>query len=266
MLRVAYGDGEQETWPIPEGTARAALRRRAAPAIALQSPTFAFRGLRAQPIWTPAQAGAPIALFCEELEAAFAGIADEVKRLVSEWCAHPEAAAAWRAQEEGLLDHGRWKKYELWARGQKCAHACESMPLTTALLERHAGRAVMLDAPGCSYVSLMVLGTRVAPHCGPTNHRLRLHLPILLPTDTGQKLGIQVAGTLVPWVQGKVLLFDDSFNHCVSLNSAETPSSSERLINKVRAILVVDLWHPQAEKWFPEQHRRRPCKKQVSHT
>ena len=57
MLRVAYNDGEEETWPITEAAVLLALRRRSAPAVPHQAPSFAFRRLHAQPVWAPSQAG-----------------------------------------------------------------------------------------------------------------------------------------------------------------------------------------------------------------
>jgi aspartyl/asparaginyl beta-hydroxylase (cupin superfamily) len=47
------------------------------------------------------------------------------------------------------------------------------------------------------------------PHCGPTNHRLRLHLPLLVPPGAALRVGDETR----PWVEGKVLMLDDSFTH-----------------------------------------------------
>ena len=59
--------------------------------------------------------------------------------------------------------------------------------------------------------------------------------------------------------QGKVLLFDDSFSHSVDYEPAATEAAGARpQLDGVRVVLVCDLWHPQASRWFPESRRLRP--------
>jgi aspartate beta-hydroxylase len=71
-------------------------------------------------------------------------------------------------------------------------------------------------------------GAHLKTHCGPTNHRLRLHLPILLPPPTAgtpvssQRTGaceMRVGAESRPWVAGRVSLFDDSYDHEVWNNA-----------------------------------------------
>ena len=96
--------------------------------------------------------------------------------------------------------------------------------------------------------SLLIAGTRIRPHCGPTNHKWRMHLGVLIPP--GETASIRVGGlgndaTEAPagggglprrraWKEGKVLLFDDSFEHEVVNDSEEA----------ARVVLIVDVWHP----------------------
>eukprot|EP00966_Prymnesium_polylepis_P162561 3757229-Prymnesium_polylepis.1 len=256
MLHVRYADGDVETWPIAEAAARAALRGSDEPAVRSQEPSFAFRGLRAQPVWQPHEAGEPIARFCACLEDGFDAVEREVQRVVAAWAAQPDPAAArrpeaspWSLQREGLATKGVWETYELWAHGRRCEHARALLPSTLSLLERFAGSAVMLDPPGRAYISLLAGRTHVKPHSGPTNHRLRLQLPVIVPAAMpgGPPLGITVAGRLLPWERGRALLFDDSFTHSVDFEPREADA--------VRVVLVVDLWHPQADRWFPVPQR-----------
>ena len=53
-----------------------------------------------------------------------------------------------------------------------------------------------------------------APRRPHGRHRLRLHLPLLLP-DRGPKPRLRVAGVDYEWVRGKCVVFDDSFEHSV---------------------------------------------------
>jgi hypothetical protein len=255
-LRVQYADGQAEDWPISEEDATRALRRHCVPGLRLQRPSFAFRGLCARPVWPKRSWPPGIAAVCSALEAAFPRIEREVTALCAGLLRLADSdeeesddeqqgpAPQWARHQEGL-HRGVWQKLDLWSGGAKCDVNCARLPETSQLLERLAaapgGSAVMLEPPGRCYVSLMLPGTRVAPHCGPTNHRLRLHLPILLPTAVQGTLGIIVAGQLRAWALGRPLVFDDSFEHEVAL-----PPAAPGAPPTPRVLLVVDLWHPQA--------------------
>jgi aspartyl/asparaginyl beta-hydroxylase (cupin superfamily) len=88
----------------------------------------------------------------------------------------------------------------------------------------------------------------IAPHYGPCNIRVRVHLPLQVPSGTaappsaagGQAsgatlppLGITVAGETRTWVEGEPLVFDDTYEH-----STWNATSGERVV------LLFDLWHP----------------------
>ena len=272
MLRVVYADGEDETWPIPEYEARSALRRQGSAGVPQQAPSLIFRGLRAQPIWpTDARSkgfqSAAITDLCTSLEAAFPLILVEVQNILRIWCKQDASqsndadsmlfAPAWVDQEEGLVQHGCWQKLELWSRGRRNTGACALLPTATSIIERHSGSTVMLDPPGRAYLSLMTPMTQVSPHCGPSNHRLRLHLPVIVPiARANQPLGIKVAGTLIEWTAGKAVVFDDSFMHSVDFDPEPGADPLTHMSAQgARVVLVIDLWHPQATRWFPE-HRR----------
>ena len=62
--------------------------------------------------------------------------------------------------------------------------------------------------------SVMQPGTVVWPHTGPTNARLRLHLGLVVPEDY-KNVNLTVAEQTRYWEEGKVLTFDDSFEHSV---------------------------------------------------
>ena len=70
------------------------------------------------------------------------------------------------------------------------------------------------------------------PHCGPTNARLRLHLPLVAPT-TPRPAAMRVASEEVEWEEGEVLVFDDSYEHEVWQRA-----------DADRIVLIVDIWHP----------------------
>ena len=156
----------------------------------------------------------------------------------------------WRPQREGLHT-GVWLKLELWGAGRRDTAACAAAPQTAAALQ--ALPEAMLEAPGRAAFSLMMPGACVRPHCGPTNHRLRLHLPLLLPGGVAQADGLTVGGQTAPWTVDQCLVFDDSFEHEVVVPhnadvgmGAAASTSSLALRELVRVVLIVDLWHPDA--------------------
>eukprot|EP01046_Picozoa_sp_COSAG06_P030656 COSAG06_NODE_2925_length_6082_cov_7.451613_7_plen_122_part_00 len=81
--------------------------------------------------------------------------------------------------------------------------------------------------------------THIWPHCGPTNARLRVHFPLLVPRG---KYTLTV-GDEPPrqWEEGKTLIFDDSFRHEVEAVPASDLAEGE---DQARLVLILDVWHP----------------------
>ena len=103
-------------------------------------------------------------------------------------------------------------------------HTFEQFPVTGKVL-RQLSQKYALDMPKCSMEISIVArayslsrwrlespasaGTHLRPHCGPTNHRLRLHLGLVVPENSVMISG----GESRHWEEGKVLVLDDSFEH-----------------------------------------------------
>ena len=123
--------------------------------------------------------------------------------------------------------------------------------------QRGGGRAGGFDSCEhlAAFLSLLPAGTSILPHCGPTNQRLRLHLPLRLPRTAGGAscCSLRVGGfgggaagggeaathRTVEWEEGKVLAFDDAYEHEV-VCSPECSGAAGRLV------LVADVMHPAA--------------------
>lgn len=133
---------------------------------------------------------------------------------------------------EHLTKHGQWSQGALIREGQWMQSA-NSFPETKHVIELVKGMIEAENMPkqACE-LSVLAPGTVVKRHCGPTNHKLRLHLGIHIP----ENCGIWVAGEERKWQQGKVLVVDDSFEHYVWNNDSQP-----------RAILIVDVWHPNLD-------------------
>lgn len=79
-------------------------------------------------------------------------------------------------------------------------------------------------------------GTHIRTHTGPSNERLRLHLTLV--HDGGAT--IRVGKDWHNWIEGKVIMFDDSWEHEVIHAGHE-----------IRVVLIMDIWHPE----LPEDKR-----------
>ncbi|XP_071393560.1 aspartyl/asparaginyl beta-hydroxylase [Centroberyx affinis] len=178
-------------------------------------------GLKAQPWWSAKETG----------------YTDLVKALERNWKSIREEALAVMDQktglfvpeEENLREKGEWGQYTLWQQGRKAGDACRSVPKTCSILERYP------EATGCKRgqikFSVMHPGTHVWPHTGPTNCRLRMHLGLVVPK---QGCRIRCTNQTREWEEGKVLIFDDSFEHEVWQDAGS-----------YRLIFIVDVWHPE---------------------
>lgn len=90
---------------------------------------------------------------------------------------------------------------------------------------------------GAVKVSVLMPGTRVRPHHGPSNTRMRAHLGIRIPEGAYIRAGDpSEPGNLRQWQEGRVLCFDDSFRHEVWHEGSEP-----------RIVLIVDVWHPDMD-------------------
>ncbi|CAH0405476.1 unnamed protein product [Chilo suppressalis] len=137
------------------------------------------------------------------------------------------AEASYEKEKEGLKEHGEWSQLDLFVRGREVPDRCKRAPVTCSIVKGENAAA------GCRRgqikFSSMAAGTHVRPHVGPTNCRLRMHLGLSNTKDTY----IRVDQEIRQWREGRVLLFDDSFEHEVWHNGTGT-----------RLVLIVDVWHP----------------------
>jgi beta-hydroxylase len=77
-------------------------------------------------------------------------------------------------------------------------------PITSKIIDQ------IPELISCDF-SYMEPGTHVLPHRGYTRMVLRCHLPIIVPK--GNKCGIRVGNETKYWEEGKLMMFDDSYEH-----------------------------------------------------
>ncbi|XP_008059901.2 aspartyl/asparaginyl beta-hydroxylase isoform X1 [Carlito syrichta] len=197
-----------------------------------QRSLYNVNGLKAQPWWTPRETG--YTELVKSLERNWKLIRDEGLAVMD------EAKGLFLPEDENLREKGDWSQFTLWQQGRKNENACKGAPKTCTLLEKFP------ETTGCRRgqikYSIMHPGTHVWPHTGPTNCRLRMHLGLVIPKE-GCK--IRCANETKTWEEGKVLIFDDSFEHEVWQDASS-----------FRLIFIVDVWHPELT---PQQRRSLPA-------
>ena len=85
-----------------------------------------------------------------------------------------------------------------------------------------------------TFFSTMKPKTSIAAHYGGTNLKLSCHFPLFVPEEAY----LRVASDPRPWHEGKMIVFDDSYEH----EAANLSDSEERVI------LLMDIWNPQIQK------------------
>ena len=152
------------------------------------------------------------------LEANFAAIRDELLGL---------DGARFQRESERIRRRGDWDVAFLYERGRRHDDVCAQCPVTMRGIDTYPA---IRGAAGLIYVSRMRAHTHIAAHRGPTNLRVRCHLPVQVPDGD---CAIRVGHETRRWEVGRCLVFDDFFEH-----EAWNDTDEDRIV------LIVDLWHP----------------------
>jgi len=121
-----------------------------------------------------------------------------------------------------------WNGYYLYRHGVRRDDNCASCPATSAALDRLPLSRVRDHGPEVLF-SVFTAGTHLLPHRGVTNTRVVGHLPLIVPEDCA----LNVGGEIHAWQEGKVVVFDDTYEHEAWNRSKLT-----------RVVLIFDLWNP----------------------
>lgn len=140
-----------------------------------------------------------------------------------------------RLDENPLLDSTDWSALFLCENGIRSEEMIARCPATWQAMQA-APQPQIANSPTVMF-SLLRPGARIAPHTGTHNTRLVCHLPLVVPSACGFRVGNEVR----EWQEGKVLVFDDTIEHEAWNNS-----------NEDRVVLIFDIWRPE----LSEQERR----------
>lgn len=121
-----------------------------------------------------------------------------------------------------------WGACFLWEYGEPNQPVLDRCPATAAALAAIPGARIPGRAPS-AFFSMLKPQTRIPPHTGVTNTRAIVHLPLIVPSGCGFRVG----GETRAWEEGTAFAFDDTIEH-------EAWNDSDDL----RAVLIFDVWNP----------------------
>jgi len=118
-----------------------------------------------------------------------------------------------------------WKTFLLCGYGFRSKANIDQCPQTWRICQGIPGLITVM-------FSILEPGKHLAPHRGPYNGVLRLHLGLIVPEPRDQ-LGIRVENEVYRWREGEAVIFDDAYEH-------EAWNRTE----KTRVVLFVDFAKP----------------------
>lgn len=182
-------------------------------------------GLRAHPWWNNSEFP-----WIEKVNECYEDIRKELLALYSKGGFQPYRGPSWAtgipAPDIGIQSHdsGDWNVFYLYLHGMQFDDNLAKCPKTVEMIKniipRHYEHA---------FFSAVNPHTHILSHHGPTNKKLRLHLPL-----TGlEGTRLRCADQTECFVEAQTKVFDDSFDH-EAWHDGET----------TRVNLIIDFWHP----------------------
>lgn len=124
-----------------------------------------------------------------------------------------------------ISSDNNWKTFFLLGFGVKSEANIRACPETWKAMQKIPGLTTVM-------FSIFEPGKHLPAHRGPYNGVLRLHLGMIVPQER-EKIAIRVKDQICHWDEGKVLIFDDAYEH-------EAWNHSD----KTRVVLFVDFVKP----------------------
>lgn len=127
-----------------------------------------------------------------------------------------------------LVNKMSWASVHLYSGGRANTQVIDKFPRTLAALQC-APLATFEDSPSEVFISVLAPRTRIPEHFGVSSAILTVHLPIDVPPGCG----LQVDEEIRTPEEGKLMVFDDTWQHCAWNNS-----------DRPRVVLIFEVWHP----------------------
>lgn len=134
-----------------------------------------------------------------------------------------------RTEFHGLNDNPEWSTMHLFENGGPVEVNVARAPRTYDALIKAPLCHITTRAPTIMF-SLLRAGARIPAHTGQINTRLICHLPLIVPSGCGFRVGNEVR----EWEVGKTMIFDDTIEH-----EAWNDGPDDRVV------VIFDIWRPE---------------------
>ena len=160
---------------------------------------------------------------------------------IHDWTQNP---ALWNFGVDDLDSDGKWRTLVFAGSGENPlpGSICNTVPSFCKYSRIFPGGLSCRD--GRMKLAVLEGRSHVKPHCGLTNTKLRVNLPLIVPSKTSSSIRVgEITKTLE---EGKILVFDDSFEHEVWNES-----------DGVRVVLLFDINHPELDEEGIKEYENR---------
>lgn len=162
--------------------------------------------------------------WAREIEKAYPDIRAELERVLLRKSELPNFQDI-SSDVKTITNDDNWKTFFLVGFGKPSERNIALCPKTWEALQKIPGLKTAM-------FSIFEPGKHLPAHRGPYNGVLRLHLGMIVPNEP-DKIAIRVDNQICHWQEGKVLIFDDAYEH-------EAWNHSD----KTRVVLFVDFVKP----------------------
>lgn len=135
--------------------------------------------------------------------------------------------------DEHKLNNGEWLWNSYILKGKVQSKFSDQYPETVKILESFLSEKpkLMSETPfSYAFFSTLRKESKINPHYGPCNLRIRCHFPLIVPKgDCGMKVGDKI----IKWEEGVPIFFDDCYEHhgkCGIIFSSKNAMYSNRII------------------------------------
>ena len=159
-----------------------------------------------------------------EIETAYPGIRAELEHVLMRKSELPNFQDI-SSDVKTITSDAGWKTFFLVGFGKPSARNTALCPKTWEAVRKIPGLKTAM-------FSIFEPGKHLPAHRGPYNGVLRLHLGLIVP-EMSERIAIRVDSQICHWAEGKVLIFDDAYEHEAWNHSDQT-----------RVVLFVDFVKP----------------------
>jgi ornithine lipid ester-linked acyl 2-hydroxylase len=125
-------------------------------------------------------------------------------------------------EQYALNKDNHWKTFFLYGFGQKATLNCHLCPVTASILEQ-------IPQIKTAFFSILSPHKHIPAHKGVFKGLIRSHLGLIIPGQPGE-CTMRIGNELINWQEGKMVVFDDTYEHEVWNNT-----------NEIRVVLLVDV-------------------------